>query len=91
MKKLKLKFDGMKSMLSKEQMKAVTGGYSSSSSGGGGVYGRCVVCFCSSPFADCFYTRRTTQNLCDRVCAAHGGWNGYSYEMNPCGANCHLN
>jgi len=69
MKKLILRFEGMKDMLTKEQMKKVTGGYGSS--GGGG----CVLVTCVNESTSCWYsaTGGYGGDLCSRVCLTAGG------------------
>ncbi|MFD2324663.1 hypothetical protein [Mucilaginibacter galii] len=58
MKKLKLKFDGMEGMLTKDQMKSIKGGYGSSYGGSNNKccwYKDCTVCSTCANGTQCSY------------------------------------
>jgi len=60
MKKLKLKLDGIKDMLTKEQMKKISGGYY--------ICGSLCACYCDQQFLGCY----TDNNICLGQCIPQG-------------------
>ncbi len=77
-----IKFSGIKKMLTREQMKGVTGGY-----GGYSGSGSCYQCTCGS-MTSCWYFSGGNPNFgCARVYT--GSCSTFSSMQIPCSAGCH--